>query len=333
MPGIVATYYGPRAAIFRQDIRIIAMLVVVVASVSCAAEDVGVRGCGVRRPRSCCLAAATFPAAVANREPARFRRSAASPGPGDLGEGTPATRSGATSSSAVSHAPKAEIEQPWVRRRLNPRGAAISAASASASNAEHHKTIIHGVKQPPISRLASLQQEDAVVLYSPADTPWLKADECFVASVVTFEQLTVGGSWKQYMSSWELITGLWNQSIEPGADVRVILHSRLMRPSLCFVVLLGLLVLARNSRNIFWRLGCAGRQWPSIPAVLRAGLGPNYLLDPRLAIRCRWQWHRSRTRSPGHLGLSGAASCLLIVRILPIPAGKMPATRCRRARR
>ena len=73
------------------------------------------------------------------------------------------------------------------------------------------------MQQPAnLAQLRSVSLDGQPVLFSPADTPWLKPDECFVASVVTFEQLTVGGSWRQYLSSYELITGLRGQTIEPA---------------------------------------------------------------------------------------------------------------------
>ena len=109
-------------------------------------------------------------------------------------------------------------------------------------------------KQPAnLGQLASLSLGGKPVLFSPADTPWLKPDECFVASVVTFEQLSVGGAWRQNLSTLELITGLRGQTIEPGADVRLTLHSRFVQPLLDLsLVLLGIpLVLSRASRNIF----------------------------------------------------------------------------------
>ena len=147
--------------------------------------------------------------------------------------------------------------------------------------------LLKGVKQPDLDHLASAELDGRRVLYSPLDTPWLKKDECFVVSVVSFEQLTVGGAWRQYLSSYELITGLHNRTIEPGADVRVTLHARVVQPLLDMaLVVLGIpLVLTKGSRSIFLAAGIC----VVVVAVLFLvtivchGLGSNYLLDPTLA--------------------------------------------------
>ena len=50
-----------------------------------------------------------------------------------------------------------------------------------------------GLTMPPelapadLAQLHSVSLADSPILVSPANTPWLKPDECFVASVVTFE--------------------------------------------------------------------------------------------------------------------------------------------------
>jgi lipopolysaccharide export system permease protein len=80
---------------------------------------------------------------------------------------------------------------------------------------------------------------------------------------------------------------LQNQSIEPGADVKVTLHSRLVQPLLDIsLVLLGLpLVLTRANRNIFVAAGmCVVLMAVLYLVVLTChGLGSNYLLNPLAA--------------------------------------------------
>jgi lipopolysaccharide export system permease protein len=165
-----------------------------------------------------------------------------------------------------------------------------------AANAYHQRAtsgrpagyLLKGVTQPPnLPQLRSMSLNGNKVLLSPADEPGLAADECFVVSVVTFEQLAVGSGWRRFLSSYELITGLKQQSIEPGADVWVMLHSRLLQPLLDLsLVLLGLpLVLGRQQRNIFLAAGlCAAVMALVYLVVLTChGLGSNYLLDPTLA--------------------------------------------------
>jgi lipopolysaccharide export system permease protein len=114
--------------------------------------------------------------------------------------------------------------------------------------------LLSGVKQPAnLAALASRSLEGHPVLFSPADTPWLKPADCFVATIVTFEQLALGNAWQQNLSTGELIAGLRSQTIEPGAGIRLTLHSRFVRPLLDLsLVLMGIpLVLSRGSRNIF----------------------------------------------------------------------------------
>jgi len=94
-------------------------------------------------------------------------------------------------------------------------------------------------------------------ILTPKDHEWLQRDECFVASEVTFQQFSKGGLWKEYSSMQELHAGLQNRSLDYGADVRVMIHSRLVKPLLDMtLVLLGLpLVLTRNHRNVFVAAG------------------------------------------------------------------------------
>ena len=148
--------------------------------------------------------------------------------------------------------------------------------------------LLRGVRQPiDLAQRASISLAGRPVLFSPADTPWLKPDECFVASVVTFEQLTIGGSWRRYLSSYELITGIRGQTIEPGADVRLTIHARAVQPLLDLsLVLLGIpLVLSRGGRNIFLAAGIGGLLVGTMMIVVLSchAVGSNYLLDATLA--------------------------------------------------
>jgi len=148
--------------------------------------------------------------------------------------------------------------------------------------------LLRGVRQPvDLVQQASVPHAGRTVLYSPADTPWLKPGECFVASVVTFEQLTVGGSWRQYLSTVELIGGIRQQTIEAGADVRLIVHARFVQPLLdVSLVLLGIpLVLSRSGRNIFLAAGIGGALVGTMMIVelVCHAVGSNYLLDATLA--------------------------------------------------
>jgi lipopolysaccharide export system permease protein len=89
------------------------------------------------------------------------------------------------------------------------------------------------------------------------DAKWLKPKQCFVVSAVTFDDLTTGPAMRQFASTSQLIAELGNPSLGAGTDVRVTIHSRIVRPLLDITLLfLGLpLVVARQSRNIFFAIG------------------------------------------------------------------------------
>ena len=85
---------------------------------------------------------------------------------------------------------------------------------------------------------------------------WLQPNQCFIVSDVTFEQLTGGQAFKQFASTAQLIEGL-RSNIDYGADVRVEVHSRVVKPLLDVTLLmLGLpLVVTRHNRNVFIAIG------------------------------------------------------------------------------
>jgi lipopolysaccharide export system permease protein len=148
--------------------------------------------------------------------------------------------------------------------------------------------LIRGVRLPEnLAMLDSAQLAGEPLLFSFKDSSWLKPGECFVVSGVTFEQLTVGSQWQEYMSTAELISGLYNQSLDYGSYVRVTLHKRFVQPFLdVTLIFLGLpLVLARGQRNLFYAGGYAAALVLAFFCVtlLSHSLGTNYLLSPHLA--------------------------------------------------
>jgi lipopolysaccharide export system permease protein len=115
--------------------------------------------------------------------------------------------------------------------------------------------LLRGVSQPKLlGTLPSLPPGAEPILISPRDADWLKPDECFVASDVSFELLTQG---VEFASTSQLIAGLRNPSIDCGAAVRVEIHSRIVHPFLDITLLfLGLpLVVSRQNRNVFVAIG------------------------------------------------------------------------------
>ena len=91
------------------------------------------------------------------------------------------------------------------------------------------------------------------IIFTPPDNAWLNEDQCFVASDITFAQLVADRSCQQYYSTAALWRSLRNPSLDYGANTRVIVHRRFVRPILDVSLLfLGLpLVLTRSQRNMF----------------------------------------------------------------------------------
>lgn len=148
--------------------------------------------------------------------------------------------------------------------------------------------LLRNVSQPSdLAKTKSLSLGAEKILFSPTDTPWLKPGECFVASGITFDQLTVGNSWRQYQSTRELLAGLSNKSLNYGADVRLIVHDRFIRPLLDVTLLfLGIpLVFWAGNRNIWLAAGMSLGLMASFFAVVNFShaLGTNYLIRADLA--------------------------------------------------
>ena len=125
--------------------------------------------------------------------------------------------------------------------------------------------LLHGVTKPKdLAHKASLSLEGNPVIFTPRDNPdWLKPDECFVASEITFDQLCGRDCWLEFASTPQLIAGLRNRANDFGANVRVSIHRRFVQPLLDITLLfLGLpLVLTRESRNVFSPSACAWWWW------------------------------------------------------------------------
>lgn len=148
-----------------------------------------------------------------------------------------------------------------------------------------------GVQTPKNLRdVASFSLEGKPVVFSPRDTPWLKADECFVVSDVSFPQLAAGRAWRQFSSTFELIAGLHNPSLDLASDVRVLVHARIVQPILDMtLLLLGLpLVLSRQNRNLFVAAGACVLMVAAFVLVIFAcqAAGHSYLISPALAAWC-----------------------------------------------
>ena len=79
--------------------------------------------------------------------------------------------------------------------------------------------LLHGVSRPKdLAHKASLPPGGRPLIFTPRDNPdWLKPDECFVASEITFDQLCGRDCWLEFASTAQLIAGLRSRANEFGA--------------------------------------------------------------------------------------------------------------------
>lgn len=145
---------------------------------------------------------------------------------------------------------------------LNDYGKQLQADNAIYTPAQDDRPagyLMVGVHEPKgLAKKASLSLEGRPVLITPRDAPgWLQADQCFVVSDLTEDQLNGGKAFRSFASTGELIWALRNRSLDYGADIRVTIHSRIVQPILDITLLfLGLpLVVSRDSRNVFIAIG------------------------------------------------------------------------------
>jgi lipopolysaccharide export system permease protein len=156
--------------------------------------------------------------------------------------------------------------------------------------------LLDGVHEPKnLDSRPSLSQGGEVVLITPYDAPdWLKPklkpNQCFLCSGVDFELLTRDGAkdLKQLSSTPQLVRALRNPSLDFGADVRVAIHGRIVKPLLDLTLLfLGLpLVVSREDRNVFIAVGlCILVTFAFTGAVMGLQMlgEASYLLSPALA--------------------------------------------------
>jgi lipopolysaccharide export system permease protein len=136
-----------------------------------------------------------------------------------------------------------------------------------------------------LDQRASLRLGGQEVVFTPRDHAWLKPNQCFVVSDVDFEMLTGGQTW-QVSSTFALIRGLRNPSLDFGADARVTIHSRFLRPLLDVILLfLGLPLVLKGQRNIFVSIGLCIVVISGFMLVVVGAqyMGVAYLISPALA--------------------------------------------------
>ncbi len=152
------------------------------------------------------------------------------------------------------------IEEPQLRLPFELRnqwGRQLSGQNAlyqTASDTHPTGLLLQGAKG--IDELATLPSaliNDKPVLLSPVDTPWLQTGEVFVVTNVPFEQFLLSSGGRPYTSTWQMIQGLRNPSLDLGADIQVAMHARLLQPLLDItLILIGIpLILTQSNRNVF----------------------------------------------------------------------------------
>lgn len=149
--------------------------------------------------------------------------------------------------------------------------------------------LLRGVSAPKtLVQQPSLRLDDgSLVIVTPKDANWLKPDEVYVVSGVSFPLLASGGTWKDYASTPEIVKELASPSVELGADVRVALHRRILNPFMDTTLLfLGLpLVVSGANRNPFLAIGmCLGVTTSFFLVALGSqSLGASGWIRPELA--------------------------------------------------
>ncbi len=195
---------------------------------------------------------------------------------------------------ALAYADQQRIEKP---RFLLPLDLDHFARQLTAENAYYKPPqegrpggyLLDEVTQPEdIAKRRTLKLGERPVVITPRDAPdWLKPNQCFVVSDVTFEQLTSGQKLRRFASTAQLIAGLHNPSLDYGPSVRVAVHTRIVNPFMDLTLLfLGLpLVASRQSRNVFLAVGmCALIVACFLLVVIGCQyLGASVFLSPALA--------------------------------------------------
>ena len=170
-------------------------------------------------------------------------------------------------------------------------GPQIDAANAiwEPAAAEHPAGyLLRGVSRPPdIDSLPALKLKDSTVIYTAENSPWLKPNECFVTSGVSFEQMIGSSNWSLYSSTMNLINAISNPSLGVGADIPLRVHARFVAPFLDIsLVLLGLpLVLGPSRRGVFVAVGlCVLTTVAFFLTILGFhALATSYILGPSFA--------------------------------------------------
>jgi lipopolysaccharide export system permease protein len=176
-------------------------------------------------------------------------------------------------------------------RQLDQFGKQLTAAEARFMPAEANRPtgyLLSGVTAPKaLLKQPSLLVEANPVVITPVGNDWLRPDQVFIVSALSFEFLSAGANWRDFAATSEMIRELRAPSTDLGNDVRVAIHTRFMQPFLDTTLLfLGLpFVVTRTNRNPFVAIGlCLAVVTVFMVVVLGCqSLGSGGWLQPALA--------------------------------------------------
>ncbi|TWU26829.1 putative permease YjgP/YjgQ family protein [Novipirellula galeiformis] len=158
---------------------------------------------------------------------------------------------------------------------------------ATADHAEGYW--VRGIKRPEqIDSLPSVGTQNRPVILTRHDHPWLQPNECFIATTIHSEFLQTDQSTSRMVSISELASRIKNPAVHSSMSVQVLLHERMVRPTLDYaLVLLGLpIVVNRRGRNLFLMIAVAIGTvmfFFGIKTLSGAMGGSGYLLSPAMS--------------------------------------------------
>ncbi len=189
------------------------------------------------------------------------------------------------------HVEQAKIVEPKLRLPFSwpGVGSVVSAREAiyrPATTDLPSGYLLHDV-QEPLAAASSVMVGDQPIVLAPLDTPWLEAQQCFVISALRPIQLRGDYRWQQYGSTLHVLADIREASSYRSEGLRVILHSRLVRPFLDITMLfLGLpIALATQRHHIVFSAAKTVCMAAFISLVMLGcqGLGIQGLIRPELA--------------------------------------------------
>jgi lipopolysaccharide export system permease protein len=149
--------------------------------------------------------------------------------------------------------------------------------------------LLEGVQRPDhIDRLPSVGVPDRLILMTGRDQVWLGARQCFFATSIHTDFLQTNQSATRMSSVRELAERVRNPAVHSSMGLKVLLHERVIRLPLDYVlILLGLpLVVNRHGRNLFVMIGAAMLTvvaFFAIKTLSGAMGGSGYLLSPTMS--------------------------------------------------